>query len=132
MTRYAAFYTTLCLMVTGIMLCAESSSAQTDWFKHPENPVLEFGPNGTWDDAAVLNPAVLFDGTRYQMWYTGYDGSTKRIGYATSTDGIVWEKHPDNPVLDLGTSGTWDDADVRSPAKDVRRVTAHVRAGSGV
>jgi predicted GH43/DUF377 family glycosyl hydrolase len=78
------------------------------WVKHPDNPVLDFGPSGTWDDAYVGNPTVLFDGKKYQMWYNGNDGSNGRIGYATSADGIVWVKHPDNPVLDHGASGTWD------------------------
>ncbi len=38
------------------------------------------------------------------------------IGYATSPDGILWEKHPDNPVLDIGAAGEWDDQRIVSPA----------------
>jgi len=86
------------------------------WEKHPDNPVLDLGSSGTWDDYHVHAPAVLFDGTEYQMWYSGSDGSPWRIGYATSSDGIVWVKHPDNPVLDLGESGTWDDDYVFGPS----------------
>jgi predicted GH43/DUF377 family glycosyl hydrolase len=85
------------------------------WVKHPDNPVLDIGASGTWDDSGVYESTVLFDGTKYQMWYSGYGGSTVRIGYATSTDGIVWVKHPGNPVLDIGASGTWDDVYVRCP-----------------
>jgi len=92
-----------------------SSTDGIVWEKHPDNPVLDLGANGTWEDAIVCNPTVLFDGTQYHMWYTGYDGSNFRIGYASSADGIVWEKHPDNPVLDLGASGTWDDANIANP-----------------
>ena len=85
-----------------------TSNDGIDWNKH-DNPVLDFGESGTWDDWYVFSPTVLFDGTKYQMWYAGYDGSNDRIGYATSVNGIVWEKHSDNPVLDFGESGTWDD-----------------------
>ena len=85
------------------------------WVKHPDNPVLNLGASGIWDDRGVYSPTVLFDGTEYQMWYTGHDGSNWRIGYATSSDGIVWVKHPDNPVLNLGASGAWDDRYVGSP-----------------
>ena len=85
------------------------------WEKYPGNPVLDVGASGTWDDTYVWKSTVLFDGTEYQMWYTGYDGSYGRIGYATSADGIAWEKHPDNPVLDIGATGTWDSSNVFSP-----------------
>ncbi|MBC8231097.1 carboxypeptidase regulatory-like domain-containing protein [bacterium] len=85
------------------------------WVKYPENPVLDLGASGTWDDYQVGAPTVLFDGTKYQMWYAGHDDSIRRIGYATSADGIAWEKYPDNPVLGLGASGTWDDNEVAGP-----------------
>ena len=85
------------------------------WVKYPENPVLNLGESGAWDDYYVYMPVVLFDGTDYQMWYSGDDGSNVRIGYATSADGIVWEKHHGNPVLDLGESWTWDDGRVYAP-----------------
>ena len=93
-----------------------TSSDGIVWEKYAANPVLDIGESGTWDDIHVYSSAVLFNGTEYQMWYTGDAGSyTERIGYATSFDGIVWEKHPNNPVLDLGASGTWDDDRVRIP-----------------
>jgi hypothetical protein len=43
------------------------------------------------------------------MWYAGSDGGTARIGYATSTDnGLTWQKHPGNPVLNTGPAGSFD------------------------
>ncbi|MBC8234231.1 IPT/TIG domain-containing protein, partial [bacterium] len=87
------------------------------WEKHPDNPVLDLGPPGAWDDKQAGAPAVLFNGTEYHMWYTGNNrlSEISRIGYATSADGIVWVKHPGNPVLDLGAGGTWDDYRVVEP-----------------
>ena len=90
--------------------------AQTEWEKYPGNPVLELGPSGAWDDSEVANPSVLVGQANYKMWYAGHDGSTKRIGHATSPDGIVWIKHPCNPVLNLGAGGTWDDGVVADPS----------------
>ena len=90
--------------------------AQTEWEKYPGNPILDVGPSGAWDDAEIVNSNVLFVGTEYHMWYAGSDGSNRRIGYATSPDGIVWTKYPGNPVLDLGPSGSWDDVEVPSPS----------------
>jgi len=43
---------------------------------------------------------VWKEGTNdYRMIYTGRGSVTGQIGYATSTDGINWTKHPSNPVF---------------------------------
>ncbi len=77
------------------------------WKKYPGNPVLDDGLGDVWDGDFVSQPCVLHDGNQYRMWYAGYDGSNLRIGYATSNDGLHWDKHASNPVLDLGGSGSW-------------------------
>jgi len=98
------------LSIAALMLWTNIGMTQTEWVKYPGNPVLDVGVDGTWDDYGVSHPDVIFDGTKYQMWYAGRtDSSKNRIGYATSIDGIVWEKYADNPVLNLGESGAWDD-----------------------
>lgn len=86
-----------------------TSSDGVVWKKHPSSPVLDIGMSGAWDDDFVLRPGVVFDGIEYRMWYSGYNGSTVRIGYATSPDGVVWGKYPGNPVLNVGSTGAWDD-----------------------
>jgi predicted GH43/DUF377 family glycosyl hydrolase len=80
------------------------------WTKHPDNPVLQLGPLG-WDNSNVFAPCVLWNGSMYEMWYTGHDGSNWRIGHATSPDGINWSKDTKNPVLNASASG-WDDFNV--------------------
>jgi hypothetical protein len=93
------------------------------WHKHSANPVIT-GSGGAWESSHTFSPAVILDSTdpdpnhRYKMWYSGDSGSNgnNRIGYATSPDGIVWTKHPANPVLDLGPSGAWDDNYAHVPA----------------
>ena len=63
--------------------------------------------NGTpaeWDDTLWV-PAVAYDPDD-SLWHMIYTGSSPRgIGHATSTDGIIWTKDPNNPVY-TGT-GTW-------------------------
>ncbi|MBM2827350.1 MAG: hypothetical protein HW403_1414 [Dehalococcoidia bacterium] len=78
------------------------------WVKHPDNPVLIPGSQGEWDSVSVHDPRVIYDEGFYRMWYSGYDGHLWRIGYATSTDGVVWTKHPANPVMHPGAPGEWD------------------------
>ena len=85
------------------------------WTKHPGNPVLSVGTVGSWEDEDVTGPSVLKDGSTYHMWYGGHDGSTFRIGHASSSDGITWVKDPANPVLDVGDVGEWDWLSVYSP-----------------
>jgi len=105
---------TIFLTIATLMLLANVGMAQTAWEKHPDNPVLDLGKSGEWDECGVYTPTVLFDGDMYHMWYAGYDCLNHRIGYAYSFDGIEWKKHPD-PVLDLGPSGKWDDYGVSHP-----------------
>ncbi|MEK7812542.1 MAG: hypothetical protein AAB296_02190, partial [Candidatus Desantisbacteria bacterium] len=98
-----------------------TSTNGVDWNKYAGNPVLDLGAGGDFDDTGVSSPVVLYDGSLYYMWYTGYDGVHTRIGYATSIDGVVWHKvggslpHAGKPVIDLGNSGDWDDAGVSGP-----------------
>jgi predicted GH43/DUF377 family glycosyl hydrolase len=87
-----------------------------NWTKHSTNPVLDIGLGNAWDYHGVGHPSVIKDGDTYKMWYEGYDGWYWRIGHASSPDGINWTRHPENPVLSEGVSGTWDDGGVNAPS----------------
>jgi predicted GH43/DUF377 family glycosyl hydrolase len=59
-------------------------------------------PERYWENRTVMCPHVLWDDINkvFRMWYSG--GETyepNAIGYATSTDGINWAKHPANPIF---------------------------------
>ena len=83
------------------------------WSKDQNNPVLDVGSKGEWDENSLLGGYVVFIDNIFHMWYTGHSGtdfgSNYRIGHATSTDGVTWEKDANNPVMDLGPEGSWDD-----------------------
>jgi predicted GH43/DUF377 family glycosyl hydrolase len=87
-----------------------TSSDGVTWTRAQTDAVLDLGPNGDFDDVHVYGPTVILEGNTFNMWYTGYDGGAYRIGYAISTNGINWTKNPGNPILNLGTGGSWDDA----------------------
>ena len=70
-----------------------------NWWHWAESPVLMPGPNGTWDDANIFAPDVLFYEEQYHMWYVGSDGDRYKIGHATSDNGVDWLRDPANPVL---------------------------------
>jgi predicted GH43/DUF377 family glycosyl hydrolase len=58
----------------------------------PPAAVLDHGIGGSGDSFSTADPSVIKDGAVYKMWYTGDDSNRKRINYATSTDGIAWQK----------------------------------------
>jgi predicted GH43/DUF377 family glycosyl hydrolase len=87
------------------------------WTKYEGNPVLTPGDSESWDHFGVLCSCVVKTDVTYGMWYFGKsDPSVDNIGYATSSDGIIWTKNDDNPVLETGAAGEWDDFGVASPA----------------
>ena len=58
------------------------------------DPVLKPGNSGEWDSYGVYFPSVIKTNGNFEIYYSG-DVS---VGYASSTDGINWEKWPENPV----------------------------------
>ena len=96
---------------TNISIGYATSTNGIDWDKHPD-PVLE-GDAGTWNENGVVNPMVYYDGAIYHMWFGGWAGDSgiydhTLIGYATSSNGIEWDKYPD-PVLGLGPQDSFYD-----------------------
>lgn len=81
--------------------------------KQVASPVLSVGTTGSWDQSLVYDPAVLKNGDRYEMWYSGSNGTANRIGYATSADGLTWAKYGSNPVL--SPSLAWESNRVFGP-----------------
>jgi predicted GH43/DUF377 family glycosyl hydrolase len=100
---------------TNIRIGYATTSDSDKWKKNTANPVLDLGPSGSWDDERVFTSSVLFDGITYHMWYSGYDGTNHRIGYATSPNGVTWTKSLANPVLDLGPTNSWGDKHAHHP-----------------
>lgn len=69
--------------------------------------VLEAGSPGSWDDRAIWTGSVTIrDGLAY-MFYTALGKAeqtpVQRIGLAISSDLVHWERHPDNPLLEVDT-----------------------------
>jgi predicted GH43/DUF377 family glycosyl hydrolase len=66
-----------------------------------DRPVFTAGDADDWDAALRERGWILKDVSTWRMWYTGYDSTPeglKKLGLATSLDGITWTRHPDNPI----------------------------------
>lgn len=64
-----------------------------------------------WEMSRLFYPTVLkIDGV-YLLWYGSY-WSAKRsktaLGFAVSTDGLSWKKHPSNPVFRPDPKRAWE------------------------
>ncbi len=66
-----------------------------------EEPVLI--PEYDYEKESVMNPYVIYDEDEkiYKMWYAaGETYEPDVIAYATSKDGINWQKYNQNPILE--------------------------------
>lgn len=70
------------------------------WEKDPSNPILIVSP-GRWDSKVSSSPWVMKGENGYLMYYRGSSAACKQdaIGLATSADGVTFQKHPDNPII---------------------------------
>ena len=65
------------------------------------NPVFNGTDTTTWDRLIRERGYILKEDGIYKMWYSGYNPDIMdeiHLGYATSKDGINWERHPGNPI----------------------------------
>lgn len=94
----------LCLVIAGAASVSGQTTERTevlDFALHAENPVLSRGPEGAWDQGTIWLGCVLHHEDQFHMFYAGAQRMSDAfsIGYATSENGINWNKHPDNPVF---------------------------------
>jgi predicted GH43/DUF377 family glycosyl hydrolase len=80
------------------------------WAKYASNPIL--GPGtALWELGGPVQCYVMSGPGGYKMWYSAWKAvsDTIRIGYATSTDGLKWQRDTvHNPVLNVGVPAQWD------------------------
>jgi predicted GH43/DUF377 family glycosyl hydrolase len=79
---------------------ATAPSPEGPWTIDPA-PILEGGPEGSWDAGGLSWPSVVRTDEGYAMYYTAIPraGGNGVIGLAESTDGETWVKR-DAPVLE--------------------------------
>ena len=71
-----------------------------DGFHWSEPPRVVLGPRteSGWEDD-VNRPTVVKRGDTYELWYTGQAKGHSWIGYATSPNGVAWQRMSPKPVL---------------------------------
>ena len=76
------------------------------WRRDSDTPAISLGHSGAFDDKHLFAPCVAYENKRFVLWYSGSRATVAKrvfnLGMATSTDGINFTKHPNNPVFTLG------------------------------
>lgn len=95
-----------------VPLAAQDTDSQPvlDFTLYDGNPVFNRNEGDCWggEDGTIFAPQVIQDGETLVLFYTGScerSGKPAGIGYATSTDGVHWEKYEQNPILAPDGSG---------------------------
>ncbi len=102
----------------GVTWAFYDDPATTDKLYAGSDSIFTVGAPGTWDAAAVTIANVLPTETGWELLYIGFekemlenpprDAPMLWLGYATSTDGIQWTRHADNPVIQTDQSRAFE------------------------
>lgn len=76
------------------------------WSDFQGNPICR-GLNSPSDQGGVLKPHVLIDNDLLRMWFTNSGTKRSTIGYAESSDGVLWSRAEAGPISP-GQAGAWD------------------------
>ena len=76
-------------------------------------PVVVLAPRDSGWENLINRSSVVHKGDLYYMWYTGQTSKTSQIRFATSKDGIHWERQSDQPVLKAELE--WEKTSVMCP-----------------
>src|SRR6266542_2118941 len=93
-------------LISFLTLVAFPSISRTppwgDWQRLSAEPIMR--PRGNaFESAGVFNPGVVIRGNEFVMLYRAQDeNGTSRLGYATSSDGIHFNRRAD-PVMEPAT-----------------------------
>jgi beta-1,2-mannobiose phosphorylase / 1,2-beta-oligomannan phosphorylase len=94
-------------------ICYATSSDGRNWVRVQSEPVLSAAL--PWEGVAAMCPHVLWDEAAqlFRMWYSGGEQyEPDAIGYASSRDGIHWQKYAANPMFAAHPEYAWEKAKV--------------------
>ncbi len=92
------------------LACADSLDGGKTWTKYAGNPI-QTATDDEWESGAVGFTSVEHDDKGWRMWYLGTDQSSnavKQVGYATSADGLKWDRYAKNPVIAVDPTNEWE------------------------
>jgi beta-fructofuranosidase len=94
-------------------------------------PALTLGPAGAWDRLRFRTGTVVRQDGRYHLFYGAAPDMIDRVGVATSTDLVRWERYSGNPVALADPRWYEHDATARPTGAVAWRDPCIVRDGDG-
>ena len=92
-----------CSQIKKSVVISESlfPSVLTHFAPYQVNPIFTSGDSTKWDHQLRERGYILKEKGNYHLWYTGYSKNDPRkfLGYATSKDGIQWDRYNGNPIV---------------------------------
>ena len=85
---------------------------------NPEDERKVFSPSfkkGTFDEFSITTCRIWVEDNVFYMTYGGcsrFDDYPVAFGLARSTDLMKWDRYPDNPIMERGNPGEWDEGAV--------------------
>jgi hypothetical protein len=99
-----SFFGLLCLSAAdcGMPMMDDFPSELVDFVTEEKNPIFVSPGPGRWDSNMRERGWVMREGDSWSMWYTGYNAEAPvekcSLGYATSQDGVSWQRYSDAPI----------------------------------
>lgn len=97
----------------GIYIYTTWDDLPFNWFDHPVNPILQ-KDGSQLDIYGISNSIIFYEDSSYKMWYAGVaEGGKTYIFYATSNNGLTWNKYSNQHVISPGQN-SWDGTSVQT------------------
>lgn len=87
-----------------------TSKNLVDWKKYEKNPILDLGPEGSWDSKMMMCGGIIkhTDG-KYYLFYSGFSDWWSGIGVAIGHGPLdPFKKYKGNPIIKPGAPGEFD------------------------
>ncbi len=82
----------LTLLILFLLMFPIKSKAMEPFVKSTNNPLPLLGTYPNWNEQRSFQPSIIFEDGRYKMWYDSLGSNDSKIGFATSTDGLSWQR----------------------------------------
>jgi predicted GH43/DUF377 family glycosyl hydrolase len=90
--------------------------SEKSWTDYMANPIFTY-VKSPLSPIGVSTPKIIYDQGKYKVWYTNiYNSAATDIGYAESSNAVVWDNYSVQPVLSRGSYGAWDSHSVQTGA----------------
>jgi predicted GH43/DUF377 family glycosyl hydrolase len=77
------------------------------WHRNSKNtPTLSIDGAKEWEQSCIYQPWLLEHDGKFWDFYNAANGFIEQSGIATSADLVHWTRHPENPVLRNGPTGS--------------------------